>query len=83
MIIIYDNGGETLDRYTIFYRAGTKDKNHFISSCHNGRSVYLHDEFCGSVSQGITHSTKRTFLGKRVSLDTLNKGLQQLILKEV
>ena len=79
MIIIYDNGGETLDRYTIFYRANTKDRLNYISASETGSGVYLHD----TLTQDVKHSTKRTYLGKRVTLDTLDKGLQQLILKEV
>ena len=76
---IYDNGGISLDRYTIFKarerfsrfdRYGNKLYNG-IGSCETGNGFYLHIE-----------AMKGPHLGKRVKFEDLDKELQNRLINE-
>lgn len=76
---IYDNGGISLDRYTIFKarerfsrfdRYGNKLYNG-IGSCETGNGFYLHIE-----------AAKGPHLGKRVKFEDLDKELQNRLRNE-
>jgi len=67
MIEIYDNGGKTLDRYTIF-----SDKtDNCIGSDENGAGFYQH-----------CTGTRGRHLGKKISIDKLSKELQDRLTQE-
>jgi hypothetical protein len=69
---IYDNGGETLDRYTIVY--GDKDERGFfecIGASQTGAGVYLHSD-----------CTKGRHLGKKITFNDLDKDLQRMLADE-
>ena len=77
---IYDNGGKSLDRYTIFkaYERGTRDpfgsnKKIFegIGASTSGAGFYQH----------IT-AMKGPHLGKRIKFEDLDKGLQEMLKQE-
>lgn len=75
---IWDNGGKSFDRYTIF-----KAREHFvkywyknklfdaIGSCKTGNGFYLHIE-----------AAKGPHLGKRVKFEDLDKQLQNRLINE-
>ncbi len=75
---IYDNGGESLDRYTIFK---AREKGRWdrygnrvfsaISASKTGAGFYLHIE-----------ATKGTHLGKKVSFQDLDLELREKLLNE-
>lgn len=60
---IYDNGGDTLDRYTIFLEANSDD---YIAADENGNGFYQHG-----------HGGKRgRHLGKKVAFTSLSTKLR-------
>ncbi len=75
---IYDNGGESLDRYTIFKarqrgyfdRHGTKVFP-CIAASRTGLGVYLHIDAC-----------KESHLGKRIKFEDLDVELQKRLRNE-
>ena len=79
---IYDNRGterETLDCYTIVFTRRNDDfAFNYISASVTGAGVYLRLQ-----SYGV-HVDRPSYrhLGKRVAFDTLDKGLQDLVIKD-
>jgi hypothetical protein len=86
---IYDNGGETLDRYTIVdmepsAMVGRIDRKtgicknlgyyHTVNASETGAGVYMHDE--------LHRSNIGRHLGKRVAFETLDSGLQRMLRSE-
>lgn len=65
---IYDNGGETLDRYTIFLSAGSDEA---IGADEDGRYFYQHLE-----------AKRGRHLGKKVPFTSLSKGLRHKLAEE-
>lgn len=78
MIIIYDNKGQTLDRYTIFLHAKTSRRCEYIAASVSGLGVFMHDEVPFSFSHG-----NAKHLGERVKLKDLDLGLQRMLLNEL
>lgn len=80
-IWVYDNGGTTLDRFTIIDKENptyhpvwlTKYYNTVISS-ETGAGVYLHDE--------IASSQIGKHLGKRIQFCDLDKGVQNAYIND-
>ena len=68
-ITVYDNGGETLDRYTIFIDDNT---NECIAACTTGAGFYQH-----------TTGERGEHLGELVSFDSLAKSLKARVMQEV
>jgi len=66
---IYDNGGETFDRYTIFLTAGSDE---FISADEYGAGYYEHGE-------GIKRGR---YLGKKVPFTALSTELRHKLAEE-
>lgn len=60
---IYDNGGETLDRYTIFLAAGSDD---YIAASEHGSGFYQHGE----------GGKRGRHLGKKVPFTSLSTELR-------
>lgn len=81
-LIIYDNGGETLDRYTIIKKDDFALNYKDYPSMFTGR--YLYNCICASENgTGVfTWATamRGKHLGKKVEFDSLNKELQQKII---
>ena len=86
---VYDNGGETLDRYTIIFPtlAWCAPINPvlrwvipYVSASQTGAGVYMHGEFhfLGRKPQRVAVR----HLGKRVPFYSLDKSLQSLIKNE-
>ena len=78
-LAIYDNGGETLDRYTIV-NLSTKERDIFgsrfytyeaIAASKLGLGVYLH-----------IHCQRGKHLGKKIEFRELSEGLQLLLASE-
>lgn len=75
---IFDNGGESLDRYTIFKaRQRSRVDRHGnrvfegVAACKTGAGVYLHIE-----------AYKGPHLGKRIDFDLLDDGLKRMLKEE-
>jgi hypothetical protein len=74
IIAIYDNGGKTLDRYTIVtnYEVGPKHNGRFtydaLSSSENGLGVFM-----------WVQCIRGSHLGKKIQLTDLSKELQDKI----
>lgn len=66
---IYDNGGETLDRYTIFLTAGSDD---YIAADTDGYGFYQHGE----------GGKRGRHLGKKVPFTSLSKALRHKLAEE-
>lgn len=66
---IYDNGGETLDRYTIFLTAGSDD---CIVASDTGAGVYMHEE---NIKRG-------RHLGKKIPFTQLSTALRMKLAQE-
>lgn len=66
---IYDNGGETLDRYTIFLSHANDD---YIASDINGAGFYQHGE----------NGKRGRHLGKKVPFTSLSSELRHRLAEE-
>ena len=76
-IIIYDNGGKTLDRITVIFndkKRVTKDGILYecIATSENGSGIYLHSE-----------AMKGIHLGKKIDFSKLSLPLQNKLLIEL
>lgn len=74
IFIVYDNGGETFDRYTIFKRGDTSPSDSqgnrgCVGTCATGGGFFQH-----SSGQMGPH------LGVRVDFHDLNPGLKKMII---
>jgi hypothetical protein len=75
---ICDNGGETLDRYTVF-KAYERGRINYqgtkvfpaIGASFYGGGVYMHIE-----------ASKGKHLGKKIKFEDLSKDLQNILIKE-
>ena len=65
---IYDNGGETLDRYTIFL---SKASDEYIGADENGDGFYQHGE-----------GTRGRHLGKKIPFTSLSTELRKKLAYE-
>lgn len=72
-VVIYDNGGETLDRYTVIIEDKEGEK-HFYGMSENALGFNL---YCGSSCDGYQEGSH---LGKIVEYDTLSQGTKDAIL---
>jgi len=66
---IYDNGGETLDRYTIFLSDGNDD---YIAASETGAGFYQHGE----------GAKRGRHLGKKVPFTSLSTQLRHMLAEE-
>jgi hypothetical protein len=73
-LMIFDNGGKTLDRYTILIKntIGRNGLHDAIAASENGLGVYLHIE-----------ALKGSHLGKRIKFKSLSTQLQNMLLSEL
>ena len=77
-MIIYNNGGETLDRYTVFPFVRGKCRTEYLALSENGLGFSM----WGSMPVNFRHSDCR-HLGKRVQFDNLSKELQAHIIRRI
>ena len=71
-MIIYDNGGKTLDRYTVFPFHGSYE---FIGMSEGGIAFSL----WGELDKTFYHKTKGSHLGKRILKKDLSLATQKHI----
>ena len=73
ILSIYDHGGDTVDRYTVYYDKVENGKNFYACRCMNG-SPYHPQGFCQmSIGQLGIHN------GKKIKLEDLPKDCQNVI----
>lgn len=70
---VYDNGGETLDRYTIIYtcrpfRGNRRKYWEYIASCETGAGYWQHGEL---------NEAPGPYLGKRMPFENLPDSVQR------
>lgn len=85
---VYDNGGETMDRYTIVFTS--KRGGFYVAASANPQGIYTHAD--GRPDAGLTHDGKRflrppavgrrNHLGRRIPVTQLPSSLQYEIVKE-
>ena len=77
-IAVYDNGGKTLDRYTVTFK--TSDSNMFISMSEDPRhpcGVYSHDEDSKPIDEP-THD----HIGKKIEFSDLPEPCQAIVIED-
>lgn len=78
-LVVYDNGGKTIDRYTVFPNAHSKnasERKTYLGMCHDGKSFSSWDELPASVSRG-------RHLGKIVAFNQLSVETQTHINRRI
>ena len=72
---VYDNGGETIDRYTIVYPGKVHGNLFYVASCHTGNSFFQHGEM--EPQRSYSH------LGSRILFTDLPQSVQVKVRADV
>jgi hypothetical protein len=78
-LVVYDNGGKTIDRYTVFPNAHSRDSSErrfHLSLSEGGKSVSMWDELPATTSRG-------RHLGKIVPFSSLSAETQSHINRRI
>lgn len=78
-IKVYDNGGQTMDRYTIMYPDIHQYESHrfkyYVGACKTGQWFFQHGEL--DLMRSYSH------LGKVIEFDSLHERLKNMILQDI